>query len=403
MEVTFKTLTENSFQEFLFSNEHIDEREFVLKHKNFFGIASSIIADQLIGRRKAKSKLPTFYKTKGIIYPPSINLEQSSSEATAIFKAAIINQHLDKKSLLGLDLTGGLGIDSFFLGKICSSFHYVEKEEAVKDLAHHNHKILGAINIEYYCTDAEEFILSTKNTFDFVFIDPSRRIKDQKVFKFADCEPAVDRILPRLFELTSYVLIKSSPLMDLQQGIKELPYVKAVYVVSVDNECKEVLFLCERNFVQQPIIHCVELTSSIDPIKFTFEEERNAMVNYSEPLEYLYEPNSSLLKAGAFKFIAKHFELTKLNVNTHLYTSHSLIRNFPGRVFKIEKANPTEAELKKYLPDGKANVVTRNYPISAEELKKKLKLKDGGDLFVIGTQSSKKMILLAKRVIANFE
>ena len=396
IEETLKELAENTFQDFLFGNESIDERDFVLKHKNLFGIASSIIANQLVGRRKAKTKLPSFYKTKGIVYPPSTNLEQSSSEATALFKAEIIKQHITNNSPTCVDLTGGLGIDSFFLSKICSSFLYVEKEKEVKQLAAHNHTLLGVNNIEYHCTDAEQFIQSTKNTFDFIFIDPSRRKKNQKVFKFADCEPLLDKILPTLFELTNYVLIKSSPLMDLQQGIKELTFVKSVYVVSVGNECKEVLFLCEKDFAGEPIIHCVELTSSIDPIKFTFVKERNATVNYSEPLEYLYEPNSSILKAGAFKLIAQQFELMKLQANTHLYTSHSLIKNFPGRVFKIEKINPTVSDIKKYLPDGKANIVTRNYPLSVEELKKKMKLKDGGDWFVIATSASKKIILIAK-------
>ncbi len=394
-------LTQNDFQDFLFSNENLDEKELVLKHKSVFEIPCSIIANQISGRRKAKLKLPTFYNTKGIVYPPGINIEQCSSEATAQFKVEIIRKYLNKSETRGVDLTGGLGIDSFFFSKNCSSLHYVEKEEFVLQFANHNHVVLGATNIEHHQIKAEEFINSTRDTFDFIFVDPSRRIKETKVFKFIDCEPNVYALLPQLFKHANLVLIKASPLLDLQQGIKELQFVKSIYVVSVENECKEVLFLCERDFTGEPTIYCVDLSAQRKSIQFTFTEERNSEVQYSEPLSYLYEPNASILKAGAFKFIGNKFSLNKLQTNTHLYTSHELVENFPGRVFKIEMVNPKESDLKKYFPYGKANVATRNYPLSADELKKKLKLKDGSDLFLFGVTSLKKRVLLITRRVSN--
>ncbi len=392
-----KSISEVSFQDFLFANENLDEVKLVLKHKNLFDIPSGIIANQIIGRRKAKAKLPTWHKTKGIVYPPSLNLEQCSSEPTAKLKAAIIKAHAQKEGLTGADLTGGFGIDSFFLSEICSAFYYVEKEDAIFRLAKHNHEILQAKNIEHYQTTAEGFVNSNKNHFDFIFIDPSRRIKQTKVFKLSDCEPSIERLLSKLVEHASFILIKASPLLDLQQGMRELKSVKSIYVVSVDNECKEILFLLEKDFVGKPLIHCVNLADNQTDLKFTFNDERNSPVQYSEPLNYLYEPNASILKAGAFKLVGNQFNLFKLHVNTHLYTSLDFIENFPGRVFKIEMVNPKEHDLKRLLLDGKANVVTRNYPLSSAELKKKLKLKDGGDMFLFGTISSTKLLIVASR------
>ena len=394
----FSLLSKNDFQDFLFANEHLDEREFVLKHKNVFGIPSGIIANQFVGRRKAKIKLASFYNTRGIIYPPSINIEQSSSEATAKFKTEIIQEHVNNSDLKGVDLTGGFGVDSFFLSKNCSSFQYVEKDEEVLQLAKFNHIQLGATNIEYHQTTAEDFINSSKNNFDFIFVDPSRRAKKGRVYKFSECDPAVDILLPKLFEHTSLVLVKASPLLDLQQGARELRFVKNSYVVSVDNECKEVLFLCEKGYSGEPIINSVDLSGNRSTVQFTFSTERNSNVLYSEPLTYLYEPNASILKAGAFKYVSTHFNLFKLHVNTHLYTSHQFVENFPGRVFKIECVNPKENDLKKYFPDGKANVAIRNYPLGADELKKKFNLKDGGNLFLFGVTSEKRMLLISKRI-----
>jgi hypothetical protein len=394
----FSLLSKNDFQDFLFANEHLDEKEFVLKHKNVFGIPSGIIANQFVGRRKAKIKLASFYNTRGIIYPPSINIEQSSSEATAKFKTEIIQEHVKNSDFKGVDLTGGFGIDSFFLSKNCSSFQYIEKEAPVLQLAKFNHIKLGATNIEYNQTTAEDFINSSKNNFDFIFVDPSRRAKKGRVYEFSECDPSIDILLPKLFEHTYLVLVKASPLLDLQQGARELQFVKNSYVVSVDNECKEVLFLCEKGYSGEPAINAVDLSDNRSTLQFTFSTEKNSNVLYSEPLTFLYEPNASILKAGAFKYVSTHFNLFKLHVNTHLYTSRQFVENFPGRVFKIELINAKENDLKKFFATGKANVATRNYPLSADELKKKFYLKDGGDLFLFGVTSEKRMLLIAKRI-----
>jgi 16S rRNA G966 N2-methylase RsmD len=386
------------FQEFLFSNEGIDERKLVLKHKSLFNIPSSIIANQISGRRKAKEKMPSWYSTRGIVYPPSINMEQCSSERTAIFKREIIQTEVNKVGLTGADLTGGLGIDSFFLSNICTCLFYVEKEHSVFNLAKHNHTVLSGGQIQHVQQRAEEFINSIKQHFDFIYIDPSRRLGQTKVFKLSDCEPSVSPLLPALFKHTSLVLIKASPLLDLQQAMHELKCVNKVYVVSVDNECKELLFMCNPQFIGEPFIYCINLPKKEAFLTFTFSEERSSTVRFSEPLTYLYEPNASILKAGAFKFIANQFNFLKLHAHTHLYTSVDFIERFPGRVFKIEMVNPKSNDLKRFFPDGKANVITRNYPLSSEELKSKLKLKDGGELFLFGVTSTIKLLLIARRL-----
>ncbi|MBP9927273.1 MAG: class I SAM-dependent methyltransferase, partial [Cyclobacteriaceae bacterium] len=185
----------------------------------------------------------------------------------------------------------------------------------------------------------------------------------------------------------------TSPLLDIQQGLRELTNTKKVIVVSVNNECKELLFLCEKNFMGDAQIEAVDLFANGD-IKNTFsffpQEEKNANSLLGEAAKYLYEPNASILKAGAFKLISEKFQLIKLAANTHLYTANHLMADFPGRIFQVESLDPDTKQLKSLLPNGKANVLTRNYPLKPEELKKKLKLTDGGEKYVIGFSSQKK-------------
>ncbi|GHN00020.1 hypothetical protein WSM22_15090 [Cytophagales bacterium WSM2-2] len=391
-----KRLASNEVQEFLSLHEKDDEQQLLLKHKTILGIPAALIAQQLAGRRRAKDKLPLFYATKGIVYPPSLNLEQSSSDVTARFKTEVIGREIVSKAIKGADLTGGFGIDSFFLSKAVGSIDFVEPNQELLYLARHNHHLLG-INIQYYNQTAEEF-LATTSSHDLIYIDPSRRdSKARKVSSLKDCSPNVTSLLPDLFDKADFILIKASPLLDLKQGILELSGVKKVFVVSVENDCKELLFFLQKGFASRPSIETYNLDAE-GKIKhsfhFTFEQEEEAISEFSPPQEYLYEPNASVLKAGAFKLVGGHFGLKKLHVNTHFYTSEVFQNNFPGRVFKIESDFDVAN-----LPDRKANIITRNYPLSPDELKKKFKLKDGGENFVIGLSGQKKKhLLVAKRL-----
>ncbi len=389
-------------QQYLFANEGIDENQLLLAHKEVMGVPTSIIVNQIIGRRKSKTKLPTWYKTEKIVYPSSINLEQTSSEATALFKTEIIKQIPISRKVMA-DLTGGYGVDSYFFSIFFQSLHHVEINEELLEITTQNHQVLGVTNIKHHNQSAEDFIKNIYTKLDLIYIDPSRRdINFRKIFLLAGTNPNVVVLQSQLLQKADWVLIKTSPLFDIQQGLAELSHVEKVYVVSVANECKELLFLLHKDFDSEPTIEAVNLTTAgvvINSFSFLLSEERKTEFVQGTRADYLYEPNASILKSGAFKLIAKLFGIQKLHISTHLYSAAELVPDFPGRIFKIESVNPDAKKIKEVLPEGKANVVTRNYPLSAEELKKKLKLKDGGDKWVIGfTEGLKKAVVVAARV-----
>lgn len=380
----------DEIQTYLFSEGEGDISNLQLRDREKFGLPFKLLAGQLSARKKNVVKLPSFFRTKGILYPPSVNLEQSSSESTGKFKAETIVDAIGKTNALVADLTGGFGVDSFFFSKKAEAVDYVEPDPGLLDIARHNLDLLGCSNIQYHPTNAKDFLNRCQRNYDLIYLDPSRRDAHAgKVFRLADCQPDIAGLLYQLFEFTEFVLIKTSPLLDIQQGLKELNMVKKVLVVSVNNECKELLFLIQKGFSDEPIIETYNL-DKLGEVKqffyFTREEEKNTDSDFSEPLTYLYEPNASILKAGAFKCIGKKFGLRKLQANTHFYTSNLLNENFPGRIFRIDQL---EFDRKNFT-EKKANVITRNYPLSAEELKKKLKLADGGEKYVIGFSSVKK-------------
>jgi hypothetical protein len=402
--VNIKDLLQDKLQEFILQHEAEDEKELLLKHKYIVGVPASLVADQIAGRKKAKLKLPTWHVTKNIIYPPSVNVEQCSSEATATFKVEILKQNSKADFNRAVDLTGGFGVDSFFVGSLFKEVDYVESDENLFEITRHNHKTLQAPNIQHHHTIAEQFLNTTLNHFDLVYIDPSRRTKgNQKIFRLADCIPDITQLQDIIFDKADVLLVKASPMLDLQQGIKELNHVEKVFVVAVDNECKEVLFLCRKGYEGEPVIEAVDLKMLSAKPSFSFlpSEEKISVAEFSNPLRYLYEPHAGLLKAGAFKLIAQRFRVNKLQQHTHLYTSEKLLTDFPGRIFEIVALiKPDPKVIKQYFPEGKANVVTRNYPLSPEELKKKTGLKDGGEKFLIGFSGVKeKFVAVCNKII----
>jgi 16S rRNA G966 N2-methylase RsmD len=391
-------LSTGPIQRYIREHENSNVRDLVLRHKAVLGISSVQIFEQIASRKKAKEKLPLFYRTDGIIFPPVANFEQSSSEATARYKADIVAR-LANSSVA--DLTGGFGIDTFFISQRIHTAQYVEPEEFLLEIARHNHKLLGAFNIRYHATTAAEFLAETTETFDLVYVDPSRRTAERKkIIGFDDSRPNVVELKNVILQKTGLILIKASPLLDIQAGISQLGNVIKVFVIAVDNECKELLFLCGRNFLEVQSIEAVNLGDPIERFEFFAHEERDQSVTFSDPLRYLYEPNASILKAGAFKSIASRFGLKKIAANTHLYTSDTYDPAFPGRKFKIDamiKSDPSET--KRHFPDRKANVTTRNYPLTVNELRKKMGLKDGGEKFLIGFSGlSKKFLAVGTRV-----
>ena len=373
----------------------------ILKNKVLFNIPVTKLTEQISSRRKAKDKLPLYYETPGMIYPAPENLEQSSSQATAAYKSEALAGLIPFSQATCADLTGGFGVDAYFFSKNVQKVCYVEPDLSLLEIAQHNHKLLGATNIEYHSATAEEFLGSARNSFDFIYVDPSRRTdQGKKIHALADCFPDVLRLKKAIFEKTSLMLIKASPLLDIQAGIRELDGARKVFVVSVKNECRELLFLVEKDYAGITGIEAVNLSDggTGQSLTFTFQEEQNQRITYCDPLRYLYEPNASILKAGAFKSVGARFNLKKISANTHLYTGSELIDSFPGRKFEVDQfVKPDPASVRGCFPEGQANITTRNYPLTVDALKKRTGLRDGGEKFLIGFSGERKKFLVVAR------
>ena len=346
-------LSSGPVQKYIEDHKNDDIRKIILKNKVILGIPTAHLLDQISTRRKAQNKLPLYYNTPGIIYPRQEYLEQSSSEQTARFKAEIISSFAGHSVFTGADLTGGYGVDTFFISRVVTKIHYIEPDNALLDLAAHSHSLLGAWNIEYHATTAEEF-LKTPGPVDFIFVDPSRRTEaKRKVLHLEDSQPDVVQLASQIFLKTKLLIIKASPLFDIQAGLSKIPFVTEVYVVSVNNECKELLFVSEEGKQITPQIKAVNIQDNEERQNFSFTlfEEQSQQITFGEPLEYLYEPNASILKAGAFRTIATRFDLQKIHPSTHLYTAENALDSFPGRAFRIEAlVRPDPEQLKKYFP-----------------------------------------------------
>ena len=289
---------------------------------------------QINGKQKTRSKIPAFFDNDELLYPVQLSLEQSSSESTAKYKSTLC----EGNALV--DLTGGFGVDSYFLSARFNTACYVERNEELCSLAKHNFKSLGRENIEVINANSEIF-LSEIAPVDWIFIDPARRSESgKKVVFLSDCEPDVSALSDTLLSKAKKVLIKLSPMMDISAALRELPNTAEVHIISVDNECKEILLLMDQGKHNNQLIRTVNFGKNKETEYFDFhsEEEQPIAVSFaSQPEKYLYEPNSAILKSGAFKLVANRFDLYKLHKNTHLYTSSKLSLNFPGRVFEVQK------------------------------------------------------------------
>ena len=393
----FYTLNEDAIR-FIREHENADTGALLLRHKTIFDLPAKFIVEQIIARKKAKIKFPNLLANDRIIFPPTLNIEQSSSEQTALFKKEFIGA-LGGKLNAAVDLTGGFGIDTMALRNLFHSFDYVEPNEALLKIVAHNFHELGIANVRLHATTAELFIKSSDTHYDLIYLDPSRRVLDKKVVTFHDCLPDVTRLEGKLLSQSDVLLVKAAPLLDIKQALRDLTSVEKVVVLSVKNDCKELLFLCRKGATQEPIIVASNLETAQPDITFTFSEEEMQQVSFSDAKAFIYEPNASILKAGAFKTIGARYQLSKLNPNTHLYTSEQIVEAFPGRVFRMKHVmRPDARSARELLPGRKANVVTRNYPLSADELKKKLNIGDGGDIYILAFTDSSKKVVVAERI-----
>lgn len=395
MKALIESLTTDEVQDFIITNEHLDINKLLLGKKSIFGVPTAWIANQIHGRRKAKEKLPLWYNTRGIVYPPSVNLEQCSSGATAQWKGKQVS------GKIGADLTGGFGVDTYYISRVVPTMEYVDPNLELLTIAQHNHLLLGATNIRYHNTTAENFLKISAETFDFLLVDPSRRMGDRKTFHLQDCQPDVIQLRSGLLKKAAVAIIKSSPLLDLKQAFRELKTVSKFMVVSYENECKELLLFLRPEVPEEPTIEAVDLSKdgTSTTITFKWSDEKNAVAKSAPPQFFLYEPSAAILKAGAFKFIAQAFGLGKLAPDTHLYTSATVVPNFPGRVFRIlEHPVALDKKLLKKFEAGYANIVRRNHPLTVEGIMKKTGLKEGGQHYLICTRGAKPMALIAERL-----
>ena len=336
------------------------------------------LIQQIQGRAKAKKKLDYLLETDGVYFPPKLNVEQTSSEQTAIYKASLI--------LPGTlaDLTGGLGIDAFHFSKKASEVAYFELNESLYTIARHNFARLNAQNISVENINGLN-ILDTQKHYNTIYLDPSRRTESkQKVFFLSDCEPNVPDHIMALLDRCDLLIIKTSPMLDIQVGLQELAAVFEIHVVAVNNEVKELLWLCKKGMNSSVLIKTINLKSHTNEY-FDFELATPTITEYSKPLVYLYEPNAAILKGGGFAHISNHLNVSKLQQHSHLFTSE-ILQDFPGRAFKIEIIIPySKKEIKANIAGLKANVTTRNFPETVANLRKKWKLNDGGNTYLFFT------------------
>lgn len=390
-----KNILKTGLQNFITKNLNTDIVSVLLKKSIFENVSQKELAEQIVSKKKSKKKLPSWFNTAEIYYPKKIHIEQSSSETTAKYKADII----DGKLLL--DLTGGFGVDSYFLSKKIDLVHHCETNENLSEIVGHNYEKMGVKNIKIINGDGIIFLEKSSLNFDWVYIDPSRRhdVKG-KVFLLSDCVPNVLKHLPLFFNKANAVLLKTSPLLDISSGINELKFVKEIHIVSVANEVKELLWVLKKEYTGQILIKTINFKKEQQQkFNFVLSEGKEAVSEYSKPLFYLYEPNAAILKSGAFKIIGNRYSLKKIQENSHFYTSKTLI-DFPGRRFKIENVIPYQKKALNELGIKKANITTRNFLDSVVEIRKKFKLKDGGNTYLFFTKNfeNKYIVIISSKV-----
>jgi len=380
-----------SLEEQHFIQVHADQdpHQIALSGKKYPNFDLSKLASQIQARQKLALKLPFWVSHTNLFFPPSISLEQASSEATANFKANLVHGNV-------LDASGGMGVDSAAFAKNANQVVYIERQQDLKEITAYNHGQLGYTNIQHNLGDGLAYLNQADSTFDFIYLDPARRnAKGDKVLLFKDCEPNVLDFLPMIKD-KSQLLLKTSPLLDLERAIVELGGVAKIWVVCVKNEVKEILFLKSNNSTLDPEIDIIELNFE-DSIIFsgTLEAEKRRLTSIGPISNFLYEPHPGMLKAGFFKLVETE-NMIKINSNTHLYSSKELDTKFPGKSFRVIETGPVDMGwLKKHLPNKKVNISTRNFPGKSEDLRKKLKLSEGGDFTLFGYRNHQNQVELA--------
>ena len=381
----FKLLNERILQQDI--QEHInnhlksDIHKLILKGVPFEGVTVQEVANQVICKQKSEKKLPSWFGTKNIYYPPKVSIEQTSSETAAKYKASLVSG----KRLI--DLTGGFGVDSFYFSSTFNTVIHCEINTKLSKIAAHNFKQLNKTNITCLAENGIEYLKKSSDSFDVIYLDPSRRSDSKgKVFLLKDCEPNIPKYIDLLLNKTTTILIKNSPILDITSAIKELKFVKEIHIVAIRNDVKELLYLLEKEYNGEIKINTINFSKK-NTQKFNFLFNKKTISSYQEPLDYLYEPNAAILKSGGFHEITAQLDVYKIHQHSHLYTSKKNIK-FPGRGFKIIAVLPYDKKkIVKLLPNKKANITTRNFHKSVAQIRKELKIKDGGDDYLFFTRN----------------
>lgn len=401
-------------RDYIHSHTDDEVRQLALRGTKDSEVDLPFALEQIAGRQKARTKIPSWAAIDDIVYPPHLSMEQCSSEATARYKASLIKVVTGTGSLGSapgacprdclVDLTGGFGIDFAFMAPLFGQAVYVERQPQLCDIAKENFRLLN-LQTEVVCTDGADY-LHTLDHASLIFIDPARRDEHGgRTYGIADCTPNILELKEELLSKADSILLKLSPMLDWRKAVADIGCVHEVHIVSVENECKELLVIVDRErlIISQWPTAEEEVNSGVEPIKvvcvnllsegtaqhFSFMSPSSPSPHHSSlsTLHFLYEPNASIMKAGCFDLLEERFGVCQLDKNSHLFVSETAVEDFPGRQFIIDKVTSmNKRELKEALQGiGRANIAVRNFPLSAADLRKRLKLQDGGDIFIFAT------------------
>jgi hypothetical protein len=389
------TLLNTDIQEFINANIDKNSSTLALRKNPFPDVNWMDILNQIAAKNKAKDKLPTWFQCEKIIYPSKVSVEQTSSEKTAKYKSSIVS------GITLIDLTGGFGVDDYYFSKRIKEVVHCEINPELSEIVSHNFNQLNIQNITCLQGDSYFLLKELNKKFDWIYIDPSRRSETKgKVFMLKDCLPNVPELLDLYFNFSENILIKTAPILDITAGLSELKNVKAIHIIAVDNEVKELLWELSENYLGEITVKTINITKE-NSSKFEFvlnKEIKNSNLNLPE--KYIYEPNGAIMKSGGFENVSSFYQLKKLHQHSHLYTSDEII-DFPGRVFKIENCiSYSKSEMKEFLENKKANISTRNFPDTVENIRKKWKIKDGGNKYCFFTTDMKnnKIVLICTKI-----
>ncbi len=367
-------------------------------------VNANYILRQIDGLQRLRHKVPLWAKISGIQFPQHLSIEQCSSEATAIYKYEVAKRLLPDGGRF-VDLTGGFGIDFYFIAHNFDQTVYVERDAELCRLAKNNFSLLGLNDVDIHCSDASAYITDMAHT-DLVFIDPARRSDvGRKVVRISDCSPDIRSLFPTLKKKANFIMIKLSPMLDITTAIHEIPGISEVHVVGNASECKELLIICpgsvNETFYKNTTarIFCHDEQASYS---FFTEEEKHVKAVYATQIEaYLYDPSPTVMKSGALRLLTSWYSVKKVSTHSHLYTSDTFCESFPGRKFRIISARGFSKQELSHFKNTQANLAVRGFPDTTENLKKRLKIKDGGDVYIFACQDikGKKLLIEAKKVV----